>query len=191
MEFIDKKTIKLNKIINELDRFVLDFTKILEKHVNYVIVSGYVSILFGRARSTEDIDIFINNINKEKFDLLYSDLKKNNYWCLNTENANELYNYLKDHLAVRFAKKGETIPNLEVKFINKKIDADIIKESITIITKEGNLKISSVERQIAFKKYYLKSDKDMEDARHLEEIFKDKIDLNKIKEYKKMIEDET
>lgn len=190
MEFVNERTIKLNKIINELDKFVLDFARILEKYTNYVVISGYISILFGRARSTEDIDIFIEKMDKEKLDLLYSDLKKNNYWCLNAESPDELYGYLKEGLAVRFAKRDETIPNLEVKFINKKLDADIIKESITVITKEGNLKISSIERQIAFKKYYLKSDKDIEDAKHLEEIFKDKIDLNKIKKYKKMIENE-
>ena len=83
MEFRNKNTIKLNKIINELDKFVLDFTRILEKYANYVIISGYISILFGRARSTEDIDVFIEKIDKEKFYLLYSDLKKNDYWCLN------------------------------------------------------------------------------------------------------------
>jgi len=190
MEFRDKNTIKLNKIINELDKFVLDFTRILEKYANYVIISGYISILFGRARSTEDIDVFIKKIDKEKFYLLYSDLKKNDYWCLNAESPDDVYEYLKEGLAVRFAKKSETIPNIEVKFINKKLDADLIKESVTVITKEGSLKISSIERQIAFKKYYLKSDKDIEDAKHLEEIFKNKIDLNKIKKYKKMIENE-
>ena len=190
MEFRDKNTIKLNKIINELDKFVLDFIRIIEKYANYVIISGYISILFGRARSTEDIDVFIEKIDKEKFYLLYSDLKKNDYWCLNAESPDDVYEYLKEGLAVRFAKKSETIPNIEVKFINKKLDADLIKESVTVITKEGSLKISSIERQIAFKKYYLKSDKDIEDAKHLEEIFKNKIDLNKIKKYKKMIENE-
>ena len=190
MEFRDKNTIKLNKIINELDKFVLDFIRIIEKYANYVIISGYISILFGRARSTENIDVFIKKIDKEKFYLLYSDLKKNDYWCLNAESPDDVYEYLKEGLAVRFAKKSETIPNIEVKFINKKLDADLIKESVTVITKEGSLKISSIERQIAFKKYYLKSDKDIEDAKHLEEIFKNKIDLNKIKKYKKMIENE-
>ena len=54
MEILNKKTIKLDKELNLLDKFVLEFVRILEKHVNYVIVSGYVAILFGRARSTEE-----------------------------------------------------------------------------------------------------------------------------------------
>ncbi|MBU5688714.1 MAG: hypothetical protein KQA41_00585 [Candidatus Aenigmarchaeota archaeon] len=48
-----------NKKINNLDKFVIKFVKILEKYTRYVIVSGYVSILFGRSRATEDIDIIV------------------------------------------------------------------------------------------------------------------------------------
>jgi len=57
MEFIDKKSIKIDRELSELDCFTLDFIRILEKHVNYVLVHGYVSILLGRARASEDVDI--------------------------------------------------------------------------------------------------------------------------------------
>ena len=53
---------------------------------------------------------------------------------------------------------------------------------------EGSIKISSLEIQIAFKKYYLKSDKDLEDAKHIEHIFKDKIDMEKVYKYKSILE---
>lgn len=46
MEFVDSHTIKLNKVLNELDVFVLEFTRLLERHTPYVIVRGYISILF-------------------------------------------------------------------------------------------------------------------------------------------------
>jgi len=55
MEWINGKKIKLDKPINELDKFVLHFIKILEKHVDYVIISGYVAIPLGRSRATEDV----------------------------------------------------------------------------------------------------------------------------------------
>ncbi|MBU2634051.1 MAG: hypothetical protein KJ674_02295 [Nanoarchaeota archaeon] len=64
MKFINSKTIQLDKDLNELDKFVLKFIKILEKHTSYVIVSGYVSILLGRTRATEDVDVFIKELNK-------------------------------------------------------------------------------------------------------------------------------
>ena len=76
MKFINNKTIQLDKIMNELDRFVVRFIRRLENHADYVIVSGYVSLLFGRARSTEDIDIFIKILSKEKFSALYDALKR-------------------------------------------------------------------------------------------------------------------
>lgn len=190
MEFINKKIIKLDKIMNELDKFVFKFIKILEKHVDYVIVSGYVSILFGRARATEDIDIFIKKVNKKRFGVLYKDLIRRGYWCLNTDDANKIYGYLNDGLAVRLAVKNETIPNFEIKFAKKRLAREALMDSLIVIIKNGKIKISSIERQIAFKRYYLKSDKDLEDALHLEELFKEYIDTKQIERYKRIIKND-
>jgi len=189
MKFLDSKTIRLDRELSELDKFVLNFIKILEKHVDYVIISGYVSILFGRARGTEDVDVFIRPINKNKVINLYKELIKKGYWCLNSDDEEEIYDYLTNGLAVRFAIKNETIPNFEVKFAKKILSLESFKDTIKVITNEGRLVISSLERQIAFKRYYLKSDKDLEDARHIEELFKDKIDYKKINICKKLIEE--
>ena len=189
MEFLDKRTIKMDKELNELDKFVVRFIKILEKHAEYVIISGYVSILLGRARGTEDVDIFIKELSKNELIKLYKDLIKNGYWCLNSDDENEIYDYLNNKLAVRFALKNEIIPNFEIKFAKKMLSLESFKDTINVITPEGRLKISSLERQIAFKKYYLKSDKDLEDARHIEELFKDEIDYKKVNIYKKLIEE--
>lgn len=190
MEFIDKKTIKLDKVMNELDKLVLRFVKILEKHTDYVIVSGYVAILFGRSRATEDIDIFIKELNKERFNMLYNDLKKHGYWCLNTEDADDIYDYLINGSAVRFAMKNETIPNFEVKFAKKRLSIEALKDILTVITKLGKIKVSSIERQIAFKRYYLKTDKDIEDAEHMESLFREHIDTKKVDYYKIRIQNE-
>ncbi|MBI2176410.1 hypothetical protein HYU40_03640 [Candidatus Woesearchaeota archaeon] len=190
MEFVNKNTIKLDKILNELDAFVLKFIKILEKHADYVIVSGYVSILFGRSRSTEDIDIFIKELSKEQFDALYQDLKEAGYWCLNGEKIDELYSYLQEGLSVRFADEGTTVPNFEVKFAKKKSALMAFADPLTIVLNEGNIKLSSLERQIAYKRYYLKSDKDLEDASYIEKLFKGQINLAKVKLLQRMIEDE-
>ena len=189
MKFTDKNTIKLDKELNELDKFVIDFVKILEKYIDYILISGYVSILFGRSRSTEDVDIFIKKMDKDKFLRLCKELEKN-YWCLNSEDENEIYDYLNDGLAIRFALKNETIPNFEIKFAIKYLQKETFKNCLIVETKSGNLKISSLERQIAFKRYYLKSDKDLEDAKHIEKVFKDNIDYKLIEFYKKMIENE-
>ena len=187
MKFLNKNTIKIDKELNELDKFVLDFIKILKKHTNYVIISGYVSLLFGRARGTEDIDIFIEEITKESFIKLYQDIERK-YWCLNSDDVNEIYSYLKDGLPIRVAIKDQTIPNFEIKLTKNLLDKEAFKDSIIVKTTLGELKISSLERQIAFKKYYLKSDKDLEDSKHIETLFKKNINYNKVEEYRRFIE---
>jgi hypothetical protein len=188
MKFIDRKTIKLDKISTLLDEFVVDFTKILKRHTNYVIVSGYVSILFGRSRATEDIDVLVEKIPKNKFYDFYSDLQKNGYWCINIENRDEILRMLLDGFAVRFAKKQNIIPNIEFKFVKNSVEKNAIKTSLEVIMSIGRMKISNIELQIAYKEKVLKSDKDLEDAKHLETVFKDKIDNKLLEKYRKMLE---
>ena len=183
-----KREIKLSRRLSNLDKLVLEFVNILKKHVRYVIISGYISILLGRARATEDVDLFIEKINKEKFAVLYVDLDKAGFWCLNAEKADEVFSYLEDGLAVRFARKGKSIPNFEIKFPKNKVDEGTFDDLIKVELGDKEIIISSLERQIAFKRYFLKSDKDIEDALHIEEIFKQDLDNEKINKLKKLIE---
>lgn len=60
----EDRTIKLSRDFNILDKFVLDFCELLE---DYVVVSGYASILFGRSRATEDIDLLVPKMEINKF----------------------------------------------------------------------------------------------------------------------------
>jgi predicted nucleotidyltransferase len=47
-----------------------------------VVTSGYVAILFGRARATEDIDILVKDVDEEKFKEFWKEVTKH-FWCLN------------------------------------------------------------------------------------------------------------
>ena len=63
MEIEYGKKIEFEKELSSLDQFVIAFTRILNKSgIKYVIISGYISILLGRTRATEDIDLFIKKI---------------------------------------------------------------------------------------------------------------------------------
>ncbi len=53
------------KELTVLDKLVLKFVAAID--FNYVIMSGYIAILFGRSRSTEDIDLFIDRLPQKKF----------------------------------------------------------------------------------------------------------------------------
>jgi len=71
---IDDKTI--------LDKFVDDFCRVIERHVKYIICSGFVSIAHGRSRGTEDVVMIIEKIPKDKFIILHNDLIKAKFDCI-------------------------------------------------------------------------------------------------------------
>ncbi|MEA1945604.1 MAG: hypothetical protein U9N07_09825 [Euryarchaeota archaeon] len=171
-----------NKALSELDIFVLDFLKILEAYTDYVIVSGYVTILFGRARGTEDIDTIIEKMDRKTFERFFNDLTERNYWFLNSDDRNDLFDMLNENLAVRIAKSNEIIPNIELKFVKDYFDNFSIRNSIEVRINEHEIKISPIELQIAYK-LYLSGDKDIEDAIYLYEIFKDRINKKTLKNF--------
>jgi len=182
--------IRIDRKVSELDRFVLDFISIVQNFSKYVIINGYVAILLGRTRATEDVDIFISQMNKDKLKELYDTLLNKGYWCVNSDNFDELYEYLSSGIGIRFSQKGEIVPNMEVKFAIKTLQKEALLDTIKIKIYGEELIISSLERQIAFKRYYLKSDKDLEDARHIEKILGEKVNKEKIAYYKKKIEND-
>lgn len=184
MEFIDKRTIKLDRTLSELDKFVLGVISILEKKTKYVIVSGYVSILFGRTRTTEDIDIIIPPLEKPALEELYGSLKDAGYWFVNSESADELFGMLREFSSVRIAKKNMAVPNIEIKFAKDEPDKISLDSSIRVILGERSLQVSPLELQIAYKERILGSKKDLEDARHLFEVFKGNIDEKRLGNYR-------
>jgi len=90
MEFEFKNNqILFDRELSELDEFVIKFVNILDKNkINYVLVSGYIAILFGRSRETEDIDIILEKISFEKFNFLWNEIQKE-FECLNTSSPKE------------------------------------------------------------------------------------------------------
>jgi hypothetical protein len=178
MEFkYTKDSILINdKVLTKLDEFVVDFINILRKYCNYVVISGYLPIFFGRTRGTEDVDVFIDYVDKKTFVSFYNDLVKNNYYFLNPEDENGLYEMLTDKLGIRTAKKDTIIPNMEMKFIKDDIDRFTLNNRVKVtVNKKSNLFISPIEVEIPYK-LYLGSEKDIEDALYLWDIFQNDLD---------------
>ncbi len=180
-----EKTIEIDKELSELDRFTIEFVNTIKKHTEYVIVSGYVSIILGRSRGSEDIDIIIPKMNEEKTKEMIEELLKKRFYCLNTEKDH--FEYLNDKVALRFAKEGTVIPNMEMKFAKNKIETIALKNKIRVKIKGKEIYISQLELQIAFKEQILKSPKDIEDAKHIRLVAKGYIDDDLIKEYEGLL----
>lgn len=187
MRFISENIIEICRELSELDLFAIDFVKVLRKHTKYVIISGYVSIILGRARASEDIDIIIPKMGLPHFQQLFSELKANRFYCLNSETGENGYEYLKDNIALRFAKEGNVIPNIELKFAKNEIDELTLNKTITAKIGKEELVISHLELQIAFKEAVLKSPKDIEDARHIRNVAKGHLNEELIEQYKRVL----
>ena len=183
MEFKGNQ-ILVDRALSELDLFAIGFVDVLAKHTGYVIISGYVSILLGRARVSEDIDIIIPKMAEKAFQKLHQALADNGFYCLNSSSP---YSYISTKIPVRYAKKGMVIPNIELKFATTPIESTALSTKLAVKLGKRILYISRLELQIAFKESVLKSPKDLEDAKHLREVARGHLNLREIDEYKRQL----
>jgi hypothetical protein len=171
-----------------LDEFAESFCKIVNEHCKYIICSGFVAISHGRSRGTEDIDMIIEKLSWKDFNELHKDLIKNNFICMQSDNSKSIYaDYLSKGDSVRYTPKEHMLPEMEIKFAKDEIDNFQLNSRIKIPFTGLDIYFPRIEEAIAFKEEYLKSDKDIEDAKHLRIIYEDKIDENYIKEFKDKI----
>ncbi len=188
MRFVDSHTIELDRELSDLDQFVLDFVSVLEKHVRYVLISGYVAILFGRSRTTEDVDMFIEQLSLTQAIELYNDLIVHDFWALNCTSGPDMYEALvKERIAVRFARTGRGVPNMEIKIIKDVLDAAALEDRTKVILPGGQLYVSDIAMQIAYKRFVLMSEKDLADADSLQDVFS--ISEENINKYKRILKE--
>ena len=181
----------MNRIIkdrNILDEICTKFCNILEKHCKYIVVSGFVAISSGRTRGTEDIDIIIERISKDKFGMLHEDLMKNDFSCMQGDDTSRLYeDYLRDNLSIRYTYDDMPLPEMELKLAKDELDGHQINKRVKLNITGLDIWFSSINSNIAFKEELLKSDKDMEDAKHLRIVYSGIINEMEIKRIKQMI----
>lgn len=170
-----------------LDKFTIDFCKIVEKHCSYVIVSGYLAISSGRVRGTEDIDIILPKLSIDEFKELHKDLlSKFSILTVEDDDIDTAYGYLIDS-NLRYVYKDSVVPNMEVKFAKNIIDVDNLQNRIKIPLTGLDIYFAPIECAILYKEQYLGSEKDLEDARHLRKVFTEEISETKINKYKELI----
>ncbi len=177
-----------NKTI--LEKFTEDFCEIVARHCKYIVCSGFVAIAHGRSRATEDIDMIIEKLSEEDFVGLHHDLIKNGFECMQGENAENIHeDYLDKGLSVRYTRKGEFLPEMEIKYVKDRLDEEQLSEAEKIPFTNLDILFSSIESNIAFKEELLGAEKDLEDAKHLRIIYEGKLDEEKINKIKKQIKE--
>ncbi|MBI4148738.1 hypothetical protein HY490_05590 [Candidatus Woesearchaeota archaeon] len=100
---------------NILDEFCTAFCQVVERHCTYIIVSGFVAIATGRTRGTEDIDMIIEKLAKDRFCKLHEDLIRHGFVAMQSDDCAELLEYLNDHTSIRYTWKDKPLPEMEIK----------------------------------------------------------------------------
>ena len=181
--------LKINKTITKLDLFAFDVIDLIQKHAKYVIIFGYVSIFFGRSRATEDIDMFIDKIDYKKFLKMYNEFVSKGFE-FTIANPESLYHeYLEQDVPINVWRKGFPLLRMEIKFALKPSQKQVLNNPVKVFVGDKLVQFGSIESQIAYKRYISKSEKDLEDARHLEIVFEG-LDAEKIKYFRKLFENE-
>ena len=112
-------------------------------------------------------------------------MKQAGYWCINSSEE-DVYEMLKDGIAVRFAEEDEVIPNFEVRFAQDEFEKKALEERLKVKIGSDIIYISPLDLQIAYK-LYLGSENDFEDALHLYEIFEDELSSKELQKYCKIL----
>lgn len=167
---------------NRLDELAIDFSEILEKFdIEHVYIAGYVSILAGRARSTEDIDVLIERIDEETTAELAAELDHTGFWGPAMPLAS-MYEMLDAGDNIWVAPEDQITPHLEVKFVRDEFDRASLENAISARIADEAIPIGPLELQIAYK-LYLGTRKDIEDAVHLYTLFEESLSVPRLEEW--------
>lgn len=183
MKFEDGRIV-IDKPLTGLDELVIGVTKILDEGgIQYSLVAGYVAILLGRSRATEDIDLIVERFSKEQAAELATALQNAGYWG-SAMPLDEMWGTLTDDLNVRVSETGTRVPNVELKFPSDSYDRRSLGSTISVVLGDGEseLRVGELELQIIYK-LYLGSEKDFEDAIHLYLVTEETLNQGKLEEY--------
>ncbi len=173
------------KDLNILEKFATQFCRVVDAHAKYMIVSGFVAIISGRIRGTEDIDLIIEPLDAQTFSKLHHDLCTHGFEAIQSSSPDVLLEYLTDKTSIQYCWLDKPLPVMELKFAKDDLDRMQLHERVRLPLTTLDLWFSSIEWNIAFKEEYLQSEKDMDDAHHLRKIYT--VDEQKIKEYKVLV----
>lgn len=167
-------TLVVDREPNDLDELAIRFSAILDDlEVDHVFVSGYVAILAGRSRATEDIDVLLEVLDEETIGQLVSRLQTEDLWgpAMPLDSMPEM---LTEGDNVWVARDDEMVPHLEVKFVDDEFDRASLRTKITarLTSTDAGIPIGPLELQIAYK-LHLGARTDFEDAVHLYAMFEE------------------
>lgn len=184
IEFRDD-TLVVDREPNALDDLAVQFSRILDDlDVSHVYVSGYVAILTGRSRATEDIDVLLERIDDETVRRIVARLEDEGMWgpAMPLDSMGEM---LEDNIWI--APDGEMVPHIEAKFVDDEFDHASLANAIVARIGDSEIPVGPLELQIAYK-LWMRGEKDFEDAAHFYAIFEENLRKGTLEEWVKRLD---
>ncbi|MUW13304.1 hypothetical protein GJ633_00540 [Halorubrum sp. CBA1125] len=175
-------TLVVEREPNQLDELAIEFSEILGQFdIKHVYIAGYVSILAGRARSTENVDVLIEQVGEETADKPAKTLDEQGFWGPAMP-LSSIYEMLDNGDNIWVAPEDQVTPHLEVKFARDEFDRASLENAITARIGDEAISIGPLELQIAYK-LHRGAQKDIEDAVHLYTLFEESLSMSRLKEW--------
>lgn len=171
---LTEETLVVEREPNQLDELARSFSELCEGlGIEHVFVAGYVAILAGRARATQDIDVLLDPADADDVSDLAARLEAEGFWGPAMP-LDEMASVLAAGDTIWVAPDGEMAPHLDVQFGTDRFDRASLDEAITARIDGQSLPIGPLELQIAYK-LYLGTQTDREDAAHLYTLFEESL----------------
>jgi len=175
-------TLVVEREPNRLDELAIEFSHVLNQlDIDHVYIAGYVSILAGRARSTQDVDVLIEHTDEEIAKKLAATLDETGFWGPAMP-LTSMYEMLDNGDNIWVAPNDQITPHLEVKFARDEFDRASLENAMTARISDEAIPIGPLELQIAYK-LYLGAQKDIEDAVHLYTLFEKSLSVSRLEEW--------
>lgn len=175
-------TLVVEREPNRLDELAIEFSHVLNQlDIDHVYIAGYVSILAGRARSTQDVDVLIEHTDEEIAEKLAATLDETGFWGPAMP-LTSMYEMLDNGDNIWVAPNDQITPHLEVKFARDEFDRASLENAMTARISDEAIPIGPLELQIAYK-LYLGAQKDIEDAVHLYTLFEKSLSVSRLEEW--------
>lgn len=176
------ETLVVEREPNHLDELAFAFSGYCDElGIDHVFVAGYVAILAGRARATQDIDVLLEPIDSETVRTLADSLDEASYWGPAMP-LSEMSTVLEDGGTIWVARDDEMAPHLDVQFASDRFDLASLEHAIQGRLGDRKLPIGPLELRIAYK-LHLGTQTDREDAAHIYTLFEESLSTERLEHW--------
>ena len=177
----------IDRELSEFDRRAFAFFELLDEvGIDYLVVSGYLLLLTGRQRMTEDVDLILSVQTSDRLDELATRLDEEGY-VANPPPLDRLPEFIEDgHVGVH--AEGARVPTFDLSLGKTELERDAFADSLHVEVDDQSLQVTAFEQQIAYILSMLHDPSDHTamdflDALHLYRLFEDQLDMDSLRSY--------